>query len=181
MKNTLPTKPGVRRNSAAFGKKNTATFNGLLTLFLMVMGIGVSWGQYWNGTSTASNSGSISNITSVFGSGNNNGTVTMISTTSASSGYTTASSVVSTGTSNFGVAALNQTLSPSTSSYFSVTLTPTSTYAVTLASINFGQRGTGSGPTVLTVYSSIDNYTTALQLDPDYIEAKDALSKLGVK
>ena len=28
---------------------------------------------------------------------------------------------------------------------------------------------------------AIDNYTTALQLDPDYIEAKDALSKLGVK
>ena len=45
MKNTLPTKPGVRRNSAAFGKKNTATFNGFLALFLMVMGMGISWGQ----------------------------------------------------------------------------------------------------------------------------------------
>jgi hypothetical protein len=138
------------------------TFRNLLALFMVLLGMGFSWGQYWNGTSTSSNSGSISNITSVFGSGNNNGTVTMISTTSASSGYTTASNVVSTGTSNFGVAALNQTLSTSTSSYFSVTLTPTSTYAVTLASINFGNRATGSGPTVLTVYSSIDNYTTAI-------------------
>lgn len=45
MKNTLPTQLGVLRNSATFGKKNKATFNGLLALFLMVMGIGMSWGQ----------------------------------------------------------------------------------------------------------------------------------------
>jgi hypothetical protein len=45
MKNTLPTNPGVLRNSSAFGKKNTSPFKGLLALFLMVMGMGVSWGQ----------------------------------------------------------------------------------------------------------------------------------------
>lgn len=53
MKNTLPTKPGVRRNSAAFGKKNTATFNGFLALFLMVMGMQMSWGQASITSSTA--------------------------------------------------------------------------------------------------------------------------------
>ena len=47
MKNTLPTNPGVLRNSSAFGKKNTLNFKGVLALFLMFMGMGVSWGQTW--------------------------------------------------------------------------------------------------------------------------------------
>ena len=45
MKNTLPTKPGVSRNISAIGKKNAIPFKGLLALFLMVMGMGMSWGQ----------------------------------------------------------------------------------------------------------------------------------------
>ena len=143
-------------------KKNTSRFNGILALFIMVMGMGVSWGQYWNGSSTTPNSGNIANITSVLGSGNNNGTLTMITTSSASTGYTTASGIASSGTSNFGAAVKVQTLSTSSSTYFSITLTPASFYAINLVSINFGQRGTSTGPTVLTAYSSIDNYTTAI-------------------
>jgi len=123
-----------------------------------------SWGQYWNGSTNSSTSGTIANIVAAFGStqGNNNGTTTLITTTAPSTGYTTASGVASSGTSNFGAACNIGALNTSTSTYFTITLTPTTNYKINLASINFGSRGTGTGPTTITVYSSIDNYATAI-------------------
>ncbi len=141
--------------------KNYWAMKGLALLVLVVMGGSVR-GQYWNGSLTSSNSGSISNLTSVFGSGNNNGTTTLITSSSVSSGYITASGVSASGLSNFGAAVFVQPLSTSTSTYFSITITPVSTYAVTLSSINFAHRGTSTGPILITAYSSIDNYTTAI-------------------
>ena len=114
----------------------------------------------WDGTNVNSTSGTNANITSaVFGSaqGNNNGTTPLISTTSASTGYTG-----STGTSNFGAACKTGALTTSTSTYFTTVITPATNYKVTLNSISLGSRGTSTGPTTITVYSSIDNYTTAI-------------------
>ena len=121
------------------------------------------WGQttyIWDGSATAATSGSNANITSAaFNTtqGNNNGTTPLISATSTSSGYTG-----STGTSNFGAACLTGALNTSASTYFSLVITPTSTYKVQLNSISLGSRGTTTGPTTITVYSSIDNYATAI-------------------
>ncbi|UPQ77976.1 T9SS sorting signal type C domain-containing protein [Flavobacterium azooxidireducens] len=114
----------------------------------------------WNGSSTTSNSGINPNITSAsFNStqGNNNGTTTLITTATASSGYAGAS-----GTSNFGAACKIGALSTSSSTYFSLVVTPSTNYKIQLNSISLGSRGTGTGPTVLTFYSSIDGYTTAI-------------------
>lgn len=101
-------------------------------------------------------SGTPSNLTiSNLSNANNVGTVTMISSTSASSGYTGAS-----GTNNAGAAAASGALNTSTSTYFEFTLTPTSGYYVTLSSISFGSRCTGTGPTNYAVRSSADGYST---------------------
>ncbi|MDW9380052.1 T9SS type A sorting domain-containing protein [Chryseobacterium sp. JV558] len=114
----------------------------------------------WDCTSVNPISGTNANISSVaFATtqGNNNGTTSLIATSSASSGYTGAS-----GSSNFGAAAYKEALSAATSTYFSVTVTPVAGNKVTLNSLNFGSRGTSTGPGKITVYSSIDNYTTAI-------------------
>lgn len=133
----------------------------LVALMLICSSL-TSWATtyVWNCSAVTPTSGSDVNVVSVaFSStqGNNNGTVALISTSSASSGYTGAS-----GTSNFGAACFTGALNTSSSTYFSVTLTPATGYAITLTSISFGARSTPTGPTVFTVYSSIDNYGTAI-------------------
>ena len=104
-------------------------------------------------------SGTPANLTiSNISNANNVGTVTMISSTSPSTGagtYTGAS-----GTNNAGAAAASGALNTSTSTYFEFTLTPTSGYYVTLSSISFGSRCTGTGPTNYAVRSSADGYST---------------------
>lgn len=101
-------------------------------------------------------SGTPANLTiSNLSSANNGGTVTMISSSTPSSGYTGAS-----GTNNAGAAAVSGALNTSTSTYFEFTLTPTSGYYVTLSSISFGSRCTGTGPTNFAVRSSADGYST---------------------
>jgi hypothetical protein len=114
----------------------------------------------WDCTSVNPVSGANANISTVsFAAtqGNNNGTTTLITSASVSAGYAGAS-----GTSNFGAAAFKETLNTSTSTYFSVTVNPASGYKVNLGSLSFGSRGTSTGPGVLTVYSSIDNYGTPI-------------------
>jgi hypothetical protein len=101
-------------------------------------------------------SGTPANLTiSNLSSANNGGTVTMISSTTPSSGYTGAS-----GTNNAGAAAVSGALNTSTSTYFEFTLTPTSGYYVTLSSISFGSRCTGTGPTNYAIRSNADGYST---------------------
>jgi len=87
--------------------------------------------------------------------GNNNGTTTMLDATSASSGYTGASG-------NFNAAAAARVgainTAASGSAYFEFTLTPATGYVVTLSSITFGSRSTGTGPAAFSVRSSLDGY-----------------------
>ncbi len=135
----------------------------LYSLFATVLVSAVAFAQttyVWDCTSVNPISGTNANISSVaFAAtqGNNNGTTALIATSSASSGYTGAS-----GSSNFGAAAYKEALSVATSTYFSVTVTPVAGNKVTLNSLSLGSRGTSTGPGKITVYSSIDNYTTAI-------------------
>jgi hypothetical protein len=115
---------------------------------------------YWDCSATSPTSGSDTGITSVaFSStqGNNNGTTTLITTTSASSGYAGAS-----GTSNFGAACKTGALTTASSTYFEVTLTPASGFAITLTSVSLGSRSTSTGPSNITVFSSIDSYAASI-------------------
>ncbi|WP_276966703.1 T9SS type A sorting domain-containing protein [Chryseobacterium sp.] len=135
----------------------------LYSLFATIVMSAVAFAQttyLWDGSSVNPISGINANISSVaFAAtqGNNNGTTTLITTSSVSSGYTGAS-----GSSNFGAAAFKEALSTATSTYFSITVTPVAGNKVTLNSLSFGSRGTSTGPGKITVYSSIDNYATAI-------------------
>ena len=95
-------------------------------------------------------SGSDANITAVAFS---NGT---LSASSPSSVYSGAS-----GSSNIYVTCNAGPLSTA-SKYFQVDLTPSSSCQITLTSISFGSRSTTTGPTLITVYSSIDNYAAPI-------------------
>lgn len=121
----------------------------------------------WNfgvGTANANySSGTPNNFTvGSFGIGNPNGTVSSpINTTSASttSGYSGAS-----GSDNIGNAVYTNALNTasSSSSYYSVTFTPATGYTLQLTAFNFGMRSTSTGPKSYALYSSVDNYTTAI-------------------
>lgn len=77
--------------------------------------------------------------------------------TSGSTGYTGAS-----GGNNAAVAARTGALSTSTSSYFEFTLAPATGHALSATSLTLGTRSTSTGPSTLTLYSSVDGFTTAL-------------------
>ncbi len=87
--------------------------------------------------------------------GNNNGTVTLISGTSPSAGYTNAS-----GGNNAAAAAFIGALNPATSTFFAFTFTPATGYSVQATGFTLGERSTGTGPQLLTLRSSLDNFTT---------------------
>ena len=78
-------------------------------------------------------------------------------TTSASSGYTGAS-----GEENATFRAVTGDFSTSTSAYFDVTLNPVSGGLISVGEISFGSRSTGTGPTTLSLYSSVDDFGTSL-------------------
>ena len=88
---------------------------------------------------------------------NNFGTTALLTTTSASSGYAGAS-----GTSNAGLAVNKGTFNASTNAYFQFTLTPVTGKQLSATSISFGERSTSTGPTAYSVFTSVDNYVTAV-------------------
>jgi hypothetical protein len=161
----------------------------ILVLAFTFLLVGSVEGQvYWNGSSTNFTSCSISNLNdAIIGStqGNNNGTTTLFSTTSASSGYTTTcnGNQSASGSSNFGAACKTGVLNTSSSTYFSIALTPNANFKVSLLSLCFGSRATSTGPSVVTIYSSIDNYQTALgsiSLNPNSTWEAKTISFSGV-
>eukprot|EP01035_Chromulina_nebulosa_P054115 gene54115-74082_t len=85
----------------------------------------------------------------------------MLGNTSVSSGYTGVS-----GGNNAGAAArvgaLDKTAGTG-SAYFEASFTPaTANKSVTVSAISFGTRSTGTGPQAYSIFSSVDNYTTAI-------------------
>jgi hypothetical protein len=110
----------------------------------------------WNFQTASPTSNSYPNITaSDVTVGNNNGTTTLLTSTNPSTGYTGASGA------NNAAASVNAGGFSVTSTYFQTTLTPTATTSVVLTGISFGTFSlTGSGPTAITVRTSLDNFTT---------------------
>lgn len=93
-------------------------------------------------------------------SNNNLGTVSApFTNASVSSGYTGAS-----GTFNAGAAARVGALNTAAdgSAYFEFTITPGLGQQVVVSAFSFGSRSTGTGPQAYAVYSSTNNYATAL-------------------
>jgi hypothetical protein len=120
----------------------------------------------YNFTSGATASGTIANITAnAVTSGNS--TITTINALGipASAGYT---GVTGTGNANF--IAKTTVFALATSTYAQVTLTPATNYSVSVTGIkwgNFSLNAVGavaSGPTTLSVYASLDNFTTSTLL-----------------
>lgn len=114
----------------------------------------------WNFTSAAASSGTVANITAgAVTQANNNGSTTFIGAGSpASTSYANVS-----GGNNGSVSAKTGAVNTGTSSYIQVVLTPASGYAVQVTGITLGSYSVStSGPTLLSVYTSVDNYTSAL-------------------
>ena len=113
-------------------RKNTTRFNGLLALFVMVMGMGVSWGQ----TTIASDG--LNNSTSLF---TLSGGLYYTGTTSSSADAPTSSAYAVEGTHSRGIASGTATLTSSninTTGYSSVQM------AFRLASYSVGSTGNGA-------------------------------------
>lgn len=91
-----------------------------------------------------------------FSGANANGTSAgaqfVISTTSASN------NAGSSGTFNAAIAAKGGAFDPATSSYFEFTLTPGAGLAINASAFSLNERGTGTGPTVLTLRTSLDSF-----------------------
>ncbi|HEY4415557.1 MAG TPA: PEP-CTERM sorting domain-containing protein [Verrucomicrobiae bacterium] len=122
---------------------------------------------YWNFNTAAPTSGVFSGLTvSSLSQGNNHGTTTLISTTSASSGYTTAAGFTASGTGNAGAAVFtNAPFSTATSTYFqfdvSLSAAAGAAYQVSqIYDISLGARATSTGPQLLSLYSSTDDFTS---------------------
>ena len=84
----------------------------------------------------------------------NGGAATMITSSVPSSGYAGAS-----GTNNATAAAQPGGLDVSTSTYFEFTLTPDSGFYITATDLQLGSFATTSGPTTISLRSSVDSFT----------------------
>ena len=146
-------------------------FSGLLASALLASGsYAATSSLYWNFTDNNGvfDTGTASDFTiGAFAPGNSKGTLTAQGTpvsanmpfnnSSASSGYTGAS-----GTGNMGNAVKIGAYSSATSSYFSITVTPTAGFQISLDDFDFGARSTGTGATTFALYSSADSFTAAV-------------------
>lgn len=142
--------------------KKTLHFTFLRTLTVLVFGLffNVAWGQteyVWNCSSaTTPTSGTNSNITTgTWIQGNNNGSTTLITTGSPSAGY-----AGSSGTSNFGLAARTGAINTGTngSAFVEISFTPAPGYSLSISSVSFGSRSTGTGAALASIRTSLDNY-----------------------
>lgn len=118
---------------------------------------------YWNFTTATPTSGVPSGVTGgTVTQGNNNGTTTLLTSVSVSTG--TGTYPGASGTFNAGAAArigaLNQ--GANGSAFFTFSFTPPAGRQFTVSRITFGSRSTGTGPQAYSVFSSVDNFTTAI-------------------
>lgn len=136
---------------------------------LVIMAAGACSGRaaviYWNGNAAASTSvlgtdaAGIASAVFTDPAVNQSGSsaATLVGDSSSSSGYANAS-----GGDNFEAKAKPAAFSTGTSTYFQVTLTPAAGYAITLDSVTLASRSTSTGPTKITLYSSVDDYSAAI-------------------
>jgi len=88
---------------------------------------------------------------------NSYGTVTTPVNVTSASNYTGAS-----GGGNIGNAVKSAGFDKNTAAYYAVTLTPSSGCSLQISKFDFGMRSTSTGPQNYALYSSLDNYATAV-------------------
>ncbi|HEU4497579.1 MAG TPA: hypothetical protein VFR70_11055, partial [Flavobacterium sp.] len=144
--------------------KNTLHFAFVRTLMILVFGIfsNGAWAQTeytWNcNSASVATTGSNPNITyGTWTQGNNNGTTTLINNSAASSGYSGSS-----GTNNFGLAARTGTLNVGAngSAFLEISFTPQAGYSLSITSISFGSRSSGTGPALASIRTNLDNFAS---------------------
>jgi len=114
----------------------------------------------WNFTTNAAPSSTLpAGLTGgTIAQGNNVGSTTpLIDATAASTGYTGAS-----GGNNVGLGAKTGALDTAASSYLTFTLTPDTGKRLVATAVSLGARRSNTGPQAWALYSSADNYATAL-------------------
>jgi hypothetical protein len=116
---------------------------------------------YWNMDDLAApTSNTVANLT-VGPISQGNSTTTGGTATSASSGYSfllNGTNTAASGSNNLNFSAKSGVLLTASSSYMTVTLTPSAGSTGTVSAIGFGSRSTASGPTTLSLRSSLDSY-----------------------
>jgi hypothetical protein len=121
---------------------------------------------YWNMQSAVPTSNNALNLTvSNLSRGNNNGTTTLFGTTSASSGYSFAlegTSTPASGSNNAAAAARSGPFNAATSAFFEFTMNPAAGFTGNLSALGFATRSTSSGPSSMTLRSSLDNYASSV-------------------
>ncbi len=139
-------------------RKNTTRFNGLLALFLMVMGMGVSWGQVYQ-----EDFGNSATVAVPYTSGTNaTGSVVKNTNLSNPSWNQNLASANLAGNTLGGMSATT-----GTSAYtITCTFTVANGYILTPTSIGFDNRGSSTGPNALTITISGTGGTTSCSSTP---------------
>ncbi len=134
---------------------NSATSNAATVTVNTVVGNAITW----NFTSSAAPSSTLpAGLTGgTFAQGNNVGTTTPLLDSGVLSNYTGASAG-----NNVNLGTKTGALDMATSSYLTFTLTPDTGKRLVATAASFGARRSGTGPQAWALYSSVDNYTTAL-------------------
>ena len=133
-------------------EKKAIRLKNLLALVLMVLGMGVSWGQLlqWN---TFGNTGTETIEPSIFNNAN-------ISTSTLN--YTGSAVTPLANSNRFGGSNWGTTASISTDKYIQFTVTPNSGFSFTPTSFVFGWDRSNSGPANVALRSSTDGFATNL-------------------
>ena len=149
MKNSLLSKLSTLKSTAFFGKKHTLICKGFLTLLIMVLGMGVSWGQIY-----------VNQFTGVSACPTNGNTPTMA--TNSTGAAVTRTTVTCNSTANvFNSTTLNNTSSISNTSYIEFSATANSGFILNLTSVSFLRQGSNSAPNQIEVRYSTDGFSTS--------------------
>lgn len=118
---------------------------------------------YWNMQTPAATSNDVAGLVAGDLTRGNGGISTITGTLSSSSGYSfllNGTSTPASGGNNSQSSALGGSLATGSSAYFEFSLSNTSAYPMTIVSVGFGSRSTGTGPAAYALRSSLDAYTT---------------------
>lgn len=118
---------------------------------------------YWNMQTPAATSNDVTGLAVSDLTRSNGGISTITGTLSSSTGYSFLLAGTSTPASsgnNSQSSALGGPLTTGSSAYFEISLANTSAYPMTIVSVGFGSRSTGTGPAAYALRSSLDAYAT---------------------
>lgn len=119
---------------------------------------------YWNMQTLAATSNDVTGLVVGDLTRGNGGISTLTDTASSSNGgysfLLAGTSTPASGGNNAQSSAVGGPLATGSSAYFAISLSNTSSYALSVVSIGFGARSTSSGPAAYALRSSLDGYAT---------------------